>query len=158
MNTTTAAVIILWSVTRWERAWWLRSQHTFARTPGCMLCLSSSSLLSLSERRSVVSDFLRPYGLHTRLLCPWNSPGKTSRVGCLSPLLFSQFSSVQLLSCVWLFVTLWIAARQASLSITNSWSSLKFMSIETVMPSNHLIFCCPLFLLPSIFPSIRVFR
>jgi len=68
-----------------------------------------------------------------------------------------QFSSVQLLSRVQLFVTLWTAARQASLSITNSWSSPKLMSIESVMPSNHLILCCPLFLLPSIFPSIRVF-
>ena len=51
----------------------------------------------------------------------------------------------------------WTAARQASLSITNSWSLLKLMSIESGMPSNHLIFCCPLLLLPSIFPSIRVF-
>ena len=53
--------------------------------------------------------------------------------------------------------TPWIAARQASLSITNSWSLLELMSIESVMPSNHLILCCPLLLLPSIFPSIRVF-
>ena len=68
-----------------------------------------------------------------------------------------QFSSVQSLSHVRLFVTLWTAACQASLSITNSWSSPKLMSIESVMPSNHLILCCPLFLLPSIFPSIRVF-
>ena len=68
-----------------------------------------------------------------------------------------QFSSVQLLSHVWLFATSWFAARQASLSITNSRSSLKPMSIELVMPSNHFILCCPLLLLPSIFPSIRVF-
>ena len=61
------------------------------------------------------------------------------------------------LSHVRLFATPWIAARQASLSITNSWSSLKFMSIESVMPSNHLILCHPLLLLPSVFPSIRVF-
>ena len=67
------------------------------------------------------------------------------------------FSSVHLLSRVWLFATSWTAARQASLSITTSWRLLKLMSIESVMPSNHLIFCCPLFLLPSIFPSIRVF-
>ena len=66
-------------------------------------------------------------------------------------------SSVQLLSFVWLFVTPWAAARQASLSITNSQSLLKLMSIELVMPSNHLILCCPLLLLPSILPSIRVF-
>ena len=68
-----------------------------------------------------------------------------------------QFSSVQLLSHVWLFVTPWTAACQASLSITNSWSLLKFMSIESVTPSNHFILCCPLLLPPSIFPSIRVF-
>ena len=73
-----------------------------------------------------------------------------------SPLdLFSQ--SVQLLSRVQLFVTPWTAARLASLSITNSRSLPKLMSIELVMPSNHLIHCCPLLLLPSIFSSIRVF-
>ena len=67
------------------------------------------------------------------------------------------FSSVQLLSCVQLSATPWTAARQASLSITNSRSLLRVMSIESVMPSNHLILCHPLLLLPSIFPSIRVF-
>ena len=70
---------------------------------------------------------------------------------------FNQFSSVQSLSRLWLFVTPWTAACQAFLSITNSGSLLKLMSIELVMPSNHLILCCPLFLWPSIFPSIRVF-
>ena len=65
--------------------------------------------------------------------------------------------SVQSLSCVRLFATSWTAAHQASLSITNSWSLLKLMSIESVMPSNHLILCRPLLLQPSIFPSIRVF-
>ena len=68
-----------------------------------------------------------------------------------------QFSLVQSLSCVRLFVTPWTAAHQASLSITNSWSMLKLTSIESVMPPNHLIFCRPLLFLPSIFPSIRVF-
>ena len=67
------------------------------------------------------------------------------------------FSSVQLLSRVWLFATPWTAAHQASLFIINSWSLLKLMSIELVMPSNHFILCRPLFLLPSIFPRIRVF-
>ena len=70
---------------------------------------------------------------------------------------YGSFSSVQLLSHVWLFATPWITAHQASLSITNSWSSLKLMSIKLVMPSSHLILCCPLFLLPPILPSIRVF-
>ena len=65
--------------------------------------------------------------------------------------------SVQLLSHVWLFVTPWTAAHQDSLSITNSWSLLKLVSIELVMPSNHFILCHPLLLPPSIFPSIKVF-
>ena len=69
----------------------------------------------------------------------------------------SVISSVQSLSRVRLFVTPWTTAQQASLSITNSWGLLKLMSIESVMPSNHLTLCHPLLLLPSIFPSMRVF-
>ena len=68
-----------------------------------------------------------------------------------------QFSSVQSLSHVWLFATPWTTACQASLSITNSWSLPKFMSIESVTPSKHIILCRPLLLLPSIFHNIRVF-
>ena len=68
-----------------------------------------------------------------------------------------MISSVQLLSLAWLFATPWTAVHQASMSITNSQSLLKFMSIESVMPSNHLILCCPLLLPSSIFHSIRVF-
>ena len=68
-----------------------------------------------------------------------------------------QFSSVQSLSHVWLCVTPWTAARQASLSITNSQRLLKLMSIESMMPSNHIMLCHPLLLPPSIIPSIRVF-
>ena len=64
---------------------------------------------------------------------------------------------VQSLSCVWLFVTQWVVTCQASPSLTISWSLLKPISIESVIPSNHLILCCPILLLPSIFPSIRVF-
>ena len=72
--------------------------------------------------------------------------------------LFSyQFQSAQSLSSVQLFATPWTAACQVSLSITNSQSLLKLMSIKSVMPSNHLILCCPLLFLPSIFPSSRVF-
>ena len=71
--------------------------------------------------------------------------------------IFMDLSSVQSLSCVRLFAISWIAARQASLSITNSWSSLRLMSIESGMPSSHLILCRPLLLLPPIPPSIRVF-
>ena len=72
-------------------------------------------------------------------------------------LLLYQFSSVQLLSRVWLFATPWIAARQASLSITNSRSSLRLTSIESVMPSSHLILCRPLLLLPQSFPASESF-
>ena len=74
-----------------------------------------------------------------------------SRILCL------QFSLVQSLSRVWLFVTPWTVAHQASMSITNSQSSLRFASIESVMPSSHLILCRPLLLLPPIPPSIRIF-
>ena len=71
--------------------------------------------------------------------------------------LSSSNSSIHSLSRVWLFVISWTEARQASLSITNSWSLLKLMSIESVMLSNHLTLCRPLLFLPSIFPSVRVF-
>jgi len=81
--------------------------------------------------------------------------------GCLSHgssiFCFPQFSSVQSLSRVQVFASPWTTARQASLSITNSQSFFKLMSIESVMPSNHLILCRPLLFLPSIFPSIGVF-
>ena len=80
----------------------------------------------------------------------WNVRGRQITV-------WYNFSSVQLLSCVRLFATPWNAARQASLTITNSQSSLRFMSIESVMPSSHRILCHPLLVLPPIPPSIRVF-
>ena len=83
-----------------------------------------------------------------------------NRLSCLYIKIYTcklLFSSVQLLSCVQLFATPWTAARQASLSITNSWSLPKPMCIESVMPSSHLILYRPLLLLPSIPPSIRVF-
>ena len=84
----------------------------------------------------------------------WNMVyGGEGRQDAKSP----QFSSVQSLSLVQLFATPWTAAHQSSLSITNSWILLKLMSIELVMPPNHLILCHPLLLLPSIFPNIRVF-
>ena len=102
----------------------------------------------------------------TPVFLPGESYGQRSLVG-FSPwdrkesdttkAISMQFISVQLLSCVRLFVTPWTAACQASLSITNSQSLLKLMAIELVMPSNRLILCRPLLLLPSIFPIIRVF-
>ena len=124
----------------------------------------------------MVSDSSRPHGLQpTRLLLPWDSPGKSTGVSCHCPLRYLQqinnfranresrngiyflsvLCSLSVLSDS--FATPWTAARQASLSIANSWSLLKFISTESVMPSNHLILCRPLLLLPSIFPSIRVF-
>ena len=138
---------------------------------------SISSLEGPSEwvSPSVASYSLPSHGLWpARLLCPWDSSGKNTGVGWHSLLqgnlpdpgietgshglqADSLPSPVQSLSCVQLFAAPWTAALQASLSITNSRSLLKLLCIELVMPSNHLILCCPLLLLPSIFPSIRVF-
>ena len=87
---------------------------------------------------------------------PRNSPRVTFQEGPLYNYKY-QIRSDQSLSRVRLFATPWIAARQASLSITNSRSSLRLISIESVMPSSHLILCCPLLLLPPTPPSIRVF-
>ena len=90
--------------------------------------------------------------VHITLILIWLIASKS-----LNIFMFLQFSSVQSPSRVQLFVTPWIATRQASLSITNSRSLLKLMPIESLMPSSHLIFCRPLLLLPPIPPSIRVF-
>ena len=98
-----------------------------------------------SESHLVLSDSLWPH----RLYSPWNSPGQNIGVG--------PFSSVQSLSRVRLFAAPWTAACQASLSIISSQSLLELMSMESVMPSSYLILCCPLPLMASIFPSIRVF-
>ena len=98
-----------------------------------------------------MSDSLEPHGLqHTSLPCPSLSPLNLYNA-------HSNFTVVQSLSRVQLFVTPWTAAHQASLSFTISQSLLKLMSIELMMLSKHLILCRPLLLLPSIFPSIRVF-
>ena len=128
-----------------------------------------------------MSHSLWAHGLQpTRLSYPWNPPGKNTGVGCHSFLqaifptqgsncrqilyylsyqgkdTIYRESSVQPLSRIWLFVTPWSTARQASLSITNSLSLIKFMSTQLVIPSSHFILCHPLVLLPSIFPSTRV--
>ena len=96
-------------------------------------------------------------GSHWWCRSPEATEGPGDTCGCSTALGTPFPDSVQLLSRVRLFATPWTAARQASLSITNSQSLPKLMSIELVMPSNHLILCRPLFLLPSIFPNIRVF-
>ena len=101
------------------------------------LCIKTTLNYSQLSKADILNLKLSPY---------WLYPRKSLRM----------FTSVQLLNCIQLFVTPWTAARQASLSITNSQSLLKLMSIESVMPSNHLILCHPL-LLPAIFPSISVF-
>ena len=87
----------------------------------------------------------------------WIAHSLTLIKDLFSPTHSDPFGLIQSLSPVWLFVTPWTAASQASLSITNSRSSLKLTSIESVMPSNHLVLSHPLILLPSVFPSIRVF-
>ena len=120
--------------------------------------LSQSLFRFTSTELVMLSNRLIPS--RTFLLLPWVFPGirvfpNKSALHIRWPKYWS-FSSVQSLSHVWLFVTPWTAPCQASLSITNSWSLLKLMSIESVMPSNHLILCRPL-LPPSIFPSIKVF-
>ena len=106
---------------------------------------TTASVAERDETRvQLFSLLVPPFWLPGFCWRPWGSLGR------------SQFSSVQSLSRVQLFATPWTAAHQASLSTTSSWSLLKLISIESVMPSNHLILCHPL-LLPSIFPSIRVF-
>ena len=134
------------------------SQILLSHTSPLCFILPQSFMLSLPTLNfpKSLQTLVPPFSFHpsgsTRpdfspsvVQAPW-----FTRNGC-------QFSSVQLLSRVWLVETSWTAACQASLSITNSWSLLKLMSIESVMPSNHFILCRPLLLLPSIFPSIRVF-
>ena len=123
------------------------------------VCVSVCLSVCTCYVASVMSDSLQPIGLQpARLLCLWDSPGKNTGVSCHALLQVYKyvFTSVQSLSHVRLFATHWTAALQASLSITNSQSLLKLTSMESVMPSNHLIMCCPLLLPPSIFPSIRV--
>ena len=95
---------------------------------------------------------------HTRLSHPWESPGKNTGSGCHFLLQCIKVKSErEVFHSCWFFATPWTAAYQATLSITNSRSPHKPMSIELVIPSNHLIFCFPLLLLPSISPRIRVF-
>ena len=119
----------------------------------------SSLRLFCIKISSFYKHFFKSIKLHKEYVCSFPYfvvLGKGTTTIIISAIAI-QFSSVQLLSCVQLFVTPWTAAHQASLSITNSWNLLKPMSIELMMPSNHLILCCPLLLLPSIFLNIRVF-
>ena len=147
---------ILWVWTNVNDTYTSLCHHTedfhCPRIPPCSVC-SSYPLLSLTTTSLVIVSIVFPF------------PGRQilgiiqyySLLGLFFSLSNMHLSSVQLLRGVRLFATPWTAARQASLSITNSWSLPKLMSIESVMPSNHLILCRPLLLPPSIFPSIRVF-
>ena len=147
---------------------WLRSMRSMVtdKNKGCSWKLTSSTwkrtyILSskLGTGLSVTMGTRSPT-FHHLVPSVRSSISSKSTVSCLdSALLLVHFfpSLVQLLSRVWLFATPWTAVCQASVSTTNSQSLLKFMSIESVMPSNDLILCCPFLLLPSIFPNIRVF-
>ena len=110
---------------------------------------------------SFVSILIQHISVHVSHMSGTVQSARDTKINEFSPhtqgFTFFQFSSLQLLSHVWLFATPWIAARQASLSITNSQSLPKLTSIESVMPSSHFILCCPRRLLPPIPPSIRVF-
>ena len=121
------------------------SQHNYFLNPFHWIKAVSGILLDIIWKPSVKSLFCN------------RSFTKLALNKYVSSYSMSQFNSLQSLSCVWLFVTPWTVTCQASLSITNSRSLLKLMSVESVMPSNDLILCCPLLLLPSIFPRTRVF-
>ena len=136
-----------WSLTRW-------SHFLMPKWP------------QVNTGRELSPNFQQKIGL--KIYWAWPRPSEQDPVSpcqsfpeaSISLLSFSirgQFSSVQWLSRVRLFLTPWTSARQASMFITNSWSSLKLTSIKLVMPSSHLILCCPLLLLPPLPPSIRVF-
>ena len=147
--------------------------HTSLLCCCCSVARSCSTLLDPTGLQNTRLPCLSPSHRVCPSSCPlhwWYHPAISSSVAhlfCLQPFpapgffqWFSslhQFSSVHFSRSVQLFATPWTAARQASLSITSSWSPPKPMSIGSVMPTNHLILCCLLLLLPSIFPSIRVF-
>ena len=126
----------------------------------CIFSKSNGSIFSNSQLIDILDNIVMV--IDNFLQAVFNKLIKDNQYNNSIPLnikidILKRFSSVQLLSRVWLFATPWTAAPQASLSITDSQSLLKLISIESVMPSNHLILCRPLLLPPSIFPSIRVF-
>ena len=141
-------LIDLLSYTRLWSMWsfWLAFCDCDFCSGGCGTEVLASSVCPLmGENKRLVQAFL------------WEGLALGKMESCSSGQGYAQFSSAQSLSFVWLFATPWTTTCQASLSIANSRSLLKLMSIMSVMPSNHLILCRPLLLLPSIFPSIRVF-
>ena len=114
----------------------------------------SSTFTSAYDTNSKFRDFSKPPLVP---VVPWKNSHNTVKAVIHMVMVYYRESLVQSLSHVRLFGTTWTAPHQASLSLTNSWNLLRHMSIQSVMPSNHLIFCHPLLLMPSIFPSIRVF-
>ena len=169
------------SLTWWTWVWTSSRRWQWAGKPGVLQSMGSQSWTRLSNwtKTSVQSranfylqlkqDFLEYFPCHAvnPVLLVWVVVVVVQSLSCvqlcesmdgkMSGSSVLQFSSVQSLSRVWLFATPWIVVLLASLSITISWGSLKLTSIESVMPSSHLILCHPLFLLPPIPPSIRVF-
>ena len=137
----------LWRITKGFEAFQV------SRSPCVWAGVISRAASAMSSSRGVCAAAER--GLPTQRTC--HHASRCSHLQTFQTPSLARFVVVQSLSHVWLFVTPWTAARQASLSFTISQSLLKLMSIELVMPSNHLILCYPLFLLPSIFPTIRVF-
>ena len=139
--------------------------HECTRSPSAveplpwLLPLLAVSFLLLPRRPSPSDLHSTPICSETPFKITAHHPPNSTFLVSFSPTFYIIFSvnSAESFSHVWLFVTPWTTAYQASLSITNFWSLLKLMCIESVMPSNHLIACHPLLLLPSIFPSIKVF-
>ena len=129
--------------------------YVLFRVDSYCLCVEWSGRSNLAVTRS--GTLLVPEVLHCVHACYRSSETRYREFSTPQSFSFCQFSSAQSLSHVWLFATLQTAARQASLFITNSQSLSKLISIELVMPSNHLILCRPLLFLPGIFPRIRVF-
>ena len=130
----------------------------FEKDQGCKCPILAKQAVDIEPFLQLVppsTKFLLPKGY--RHLEQWTKATLWEDWSTQVQVLLGKFSSAQSLSHVWLFATPWTAAHQASLSITSSRSLRKLMSIESVMPSNHLILCRPLLLLPSIFPSISVF-
>ena len=129
---------------------WKAWSHPCVSSVHCLI-----SMASITHSNSMQTSLLKwkKNAFQYLELIPWGIfPEKKKIPG--SKDVYQVFTSVQLFSCVWLFATSWTVAHQASLSITSSQSLLKLMSVESMMPSNHLILCHPLLLLPSVFPSI----
>ena len=148
-------------MTDFQTTWVKNDAAPITRVHACMLshfnCVQLCDAMDCSLPGSPVHGILQARILGWVVMASSRGSSQPRDRTHVSYVFCIQFNSVQSLSCVWLFAIPWIAAHQASLSITNTQSLLKLMSIESVMPSNHIIPCHPLLLLPSVFPRIRVF-